>query len=492
MTDSGGRDGYEVAVIGGGTAGMTVAKLLAREGVRVALIEEARTGGDCLYTGCVPSKALIATAGMLATIRRAGDFGVRVGEPKLDLPAAIARKNRIIDEIGVVDSPAALAEAGVAVLSGHAEFVDATRIRIEERTLDAERVVIATGSRPTTPSIPGLTESGFVTSDELMELTTLPRRLAVIGAGATGLELGQTFARFGSEVTVVDRSPRVLWRDDAEAAEVVMGKLRAEGISFRMGREVERVDGGEGGKRLTLRADSGGPSEIEVDEILVAVGRTPRIGGLRLDAAGVALDGDAIRVDERFRTSSPTTWACGDVTGPPYYTHAAEDQARTVAKNVQGGKSSWSGRALPWATFTDPEIAGVGLTEEAARAKHGDKLEVLRFPYEHLDRAMTDGRGDGFVKVLLAPGGLREILGGEVVGAHAVGANAAEIVQQFAVLMAWRLPAGILAKVVQAYPTYSLAGRQTIGLHWQNRRDDDSSSGPVGVVKSWLTKVLER
>jgi len=492
MTDSGGGDGYEVVVIGGGTAGMTVAKLLARDGTRVVLIEEARTGGDCLYTGCVPSKALIATAGMLATIRRAGDYGVRAGEPELDLPAAIARKNWIIDEIGVVDSPASLAEAGVAVLSGHAEFVDATTIRVGERTITAQRIVIATGSRPTVPPIPGLIESGFVTSDELMELTTLPRRLAVIGAGPTGLELGQTFARFGSEVTVVDRSPRVLARDDAEAAERVADKLRSEGITFRLGCEVEHAEPSRGGKRLSLRAHTGEMSEIEADEILAAVGRTPRTISLRLDAAGVALDGDAIKVDERFRTSSPTIWACGDVTGPPYYTHAAEDQARTVAKNIQGGKSSWSGRALPWATFTDPEIAGVGLTEEAARAKHGDKLEVLRFPYDHLDRAMTDGRGDGFVKVLLAPGGLREILGGEVVGAHAAGANAAEIVQQFAVLMAWRLPAGILAKAVQAYPTYSLAGRQAIGLHWQNRRDDASSSGPVSAVKSWLAKVVER
>jgi pyruvate/2-oxoglutarate dehydrogenase complex dihydrolipoamide dehydrogenase (E3) component len=208
---------------------------------------------------------------------------------------------------------------------------------------------------------------------------------------------------------------------------------------------------------------------LAADAVLVAVGRAPNVEGLGLAAAGVATGQRGVAVDARLRTTAPHVWACGDVTGPPYWTHAAEDQARTVAANALGGRRTWSGRAVPWVTYTDPEVAGVGLTEAAARERYGDDLEVLRLPYHAIDRAVTeaaDGAAEGLVKVLLAPGWTRGLIGGEVVGAHVVGARAGELIAPFALLVSWRLPAGVLAKAVQAYPTFALGARQAVGLHW--------------------------
>jgi pyruvate/2-oxoglutarate dehydrogenase complex dihydrolipoamide dehydrogenase (E3) component len=457
---------FDVIVIGGGTAGMVAAKQIARAGKRVALVEAARTGGDCLYTGCVPSKSLIATARVLHAIRRADALGIDVAQPTLDLPRAVARKDRIIARIGVADSPDALERAGVTVVHGTARLLGPHVVMVDDCPLRAERLVIATGSRPAVPPIPGLAEAGFLTNEELMACTATPERLAVIGAGPVGLELGQAFRRFGSVVAVIERADRVLPRDDAEIAALVQRGLEQEGIAFHFGSEVVRVDRAGMAKRLIVRAGTGEERVVEADEILVATGRSANVEGLNLEAAEVAVGERGIRVDERLRTTAAHVWACGDVIGPPYFTHVADDQARTVARNVLGGRATWSGRTIPWATFTEPEAAGVGLTEQAARERYGDQLEVLRLRYDDLDRAITDGAGEGLIKVLLAPGWMRGKLGGEVVGAHVAGAQAGEIVQQFAFLLTWRLPAGMLAKTVQTYPTYSLGGRQAIGLHW--------------------------
>ena len=314
----------------------------------------------------------------------------------------------------------------------------------------------------------------------------MPRRLAVIGAGPTGVELGQAFARFGSAVTLIEREPRLLPRDDADCTGPLAAALAEEGVALRLGYRVERVERGEDDRLLTIRAASGAEEALEVDEVLVATGRTPNVEGLDLHLTGVAVGPAGIVVDERLRTGAPGIWACGDAIGPPFLTHAAEDQGRTVAKNILGGRAKWSARALPWATFSDPEAAGVGLTEAEARAASGDKLEILRLPYGDVDRAVTDGQDRGLIKVLLAPGWTRGRLGGEVVGAHAVGERAAEIVQQFAFVMAWRLPAGMLAKVPQTYPTYGLSARQAVGLHWLKDRED------AGARRSALAKLRAR
>lgn len=472
MTTGGTDSDFDLIVIGGGTAGMTVARQVAKAGKRVVLIEADRKGGECLYTGCVPSKTLLASAKRLHQIRGARAFGIEVVEVSLDWAAVQARREGTIAAIEVHDTPAALENAGVEVLIGSAQLTGERSVMVGDRQLHARAIVIATGSVTTMPDIVGLdaASSHVHTSDTLMKIATPPKRLAVIGGGPVGVELGQAFARFGSEVTILGRNERLLPADDAEISAMLSGILREEGITICTGAEVTRVDHGPADVRMvTFRDVSGREKSISVDAILIATGRAPRTAGLALEIAGVEGDDRGIVVDDHLRTRIPGIWACGDVIGPPFYTHAAEDQARTVARNILGARATWNAGTIPWSTFCDPECAGVGLSEDAARAEYGDRLEVLRFPYGALDRAVTDGVERGLIKVLLAPGWTRGKLGGTVVGAHASGERAGEIVQQFAFLMAWKLPAGLLAKTVQAYPTFGLGARQAIGMHWRDQ-----------------------
>lgn len=462
---------FDLIVIGGGTAGMTVARQVARAGKRVVLVEADRTGGDCLYTGCVPSKTLLASAKRLHQVRHAGAFGIDVGDVALNWASVQDRRKDAIATIEVHDTPGALEKAGIDVLSGSARFAGEHTVAVGNRHVHAQAIVIATGSTPTMPDIAGLdtTDPRVHTSETLMERTTLPRRLVVIGGGPVGVELGQAFSRFGSSVTILGRNEQLLPDSDPDVRTLLTDALQCEGITIRTGAEVTRIDHMPTTQAVVFRDRSGTEEIIGADEILVATGRTPRTAGLDPGVAGVEETVDGIVVDDRLRTRVPGFWACGDVIGPPYYTHVADDQARTVARNILGGRATWNGESIPRATFCDPECAGVGLSEEAGLAKYGARLEVLRFPYSALDRAITDGVEIGLIKVLLAPGWTRGMLGGVVVGAHVCGERASEIVQQFAFLMSWKLPAGLLAKTVQAYPSYSLGARQTVGLHWLTR-----------------------
>lgn len=466
-TGAGANTAYDVAVIGGGTAGMTAAVQVAKAGKRVVLIEADRTGGDCLYTGCVPSKSLIATARVIRTMQSAAAHGIDVPTMSFALGRAIDRKQRIIAAIAPHDSPELLSKAGVEVIHGVARFLGPHRIETGERVVEAAKIVIATGSEPFIPDVPGLADAGYVTNVELMERRELPRRLAVIGAGAIGLELGQMFARFGSEVTIIGRGDMLLSRDDAASSDLLRTVLEREQLRIRLRTTVERVRKNGSVKLLDLLDNQSGYLQIEADEILVATGRTPRIQGLGLEFAGAALWERRLVVDKRQRTNVPHIWACGDVTGPPYWTHAAEDQGRTVAANVLGNRKNWSARAIPWATYTDPEVAGVGLTEAQARNRYGDRVTVLRLPFGEIDRAVTDGEEDGLITIILKPGWTRGRLGGEIAGAHIIGARAGDLINQFAFMMAWRLPAGMLAAAVQTYPSLSLGLRQAIGRYWQ-------------------------
>jgi len=474
---------YDVLVLGGGTAGMTVAKLVARGGRSVALIEAERTGGDCLFTGCVPSKSLIATARLMHAIRGAAAHGIDIGALALDLRRTMARKDAIIERVGEADSAEQLEREGVEVIQGRARCVSPHGVVVDGRSIYGAQIVIATGSRPAIPPLPGLESTDYLTNVELMHLAELPARLGVIGAGATGLELGQAFARFGSAVTVIDHGERVLDEADAEVSNLLRHTLEAEGIRFDLSTAVERVERAGTTTRLTLRSPNGMLFPLEVDALLIATGRAPNTENLDLDAVDVATTKRGVRVDARLRTSVPHIWACGDVIGPPYFTHAAEDQARTVAHNILGDRGTWSDRVLPWVVFTDPEIAAVGLTEAAAREAYGDRVEVLRLPYERIDRAVTDGTADGRIKVILAPGWTRGLAGGEIVGAHVTGAHAGELIGQLGFAIRWHLPAGLLAKAVQAYPTYALGVRQAVGMHWYRAAAQGSGSPLARLLK---------
>ena len=417
------RKSWDLVVIGGGTAGMAVAIRFAATGASVALIEANRTGGECLYTGCVPSKALLASARVAHTVRHAGDFGVRAEPSGIDFAAIMRRKDDIIASIAPHDSPETIADSGVSVIAGHAHFVDSQTVRVDENLHIGDQIVIATGSAPTLPDIPGLRKSHYVTSDTIFDLTELPARLAVIGAGPTGLELGQAFARFGSEVTIIERDTRILPEIESDHAGQLRRRLEDEGVRVFTDTTVTSVETEEGSDHSTLMLNraSGEQETLDVDRILVATGRHPNIDALGLDNAGIVVTGGRIDLDDLFRSNLEHIWACGDVIGGRMQTAVAEDQARALTTNLLGGAASWNGDAIPWAVFTDPPVAGIGMTRLEARGKYGDRLEVLRLPYSRIDRAVTDGDADGEIMVLLNPGWLGGRGGGQIVGAHTSG-----------------------------------------------------------------------
>ena len=480
------RKSWDLVVIGGGTAGMVTATQFARSGGSVALIEASRTGGDCLYTGCVPSKALLASARIAYTVRRAADFGIQVDAPEIDFAAIMRRKDDIIASIAPQHSPEALAEAGVTVIHGHAHFVDSQTVRVGQDLHIGDQFVIATGSVPKLPDIIGLRKSRMVTTETILDLTTLPHRLVVIGAGFSGLELGQAFARFGSEVTIVARGTRIARQAEPDYANRLQGRLEDEGIRFALETTITSVETEEESDVSVLKLEhaSGEHTALEADRILVATGRRPNIAHLGLDNAGIAVTNGQLELDDLSRTNLEHIWACGDVTGAPNLTHRAEDQARTLAGNLLGGADRWNGAAIPWALFTDPPIASIGLSRVDARAALGDRLEVLRFPYSQLDRAITDGDADGEIMVLLKPGWTGGRGGGEIVGAHIIGAQADELINQFAPMLTWRLPAGMLSRAVQVYPTHGLGVRQAVGLHW-SRGDHAITPSLLSRMRRW-------
>lgn len=481
------RKSWDLVVIGGGTAGMVTATRVARAGLSVALIEADRTGGDCLYTGCVPSKSLLASARIAHTIRRAGEFGVRAKQPEIDFPAIMRRKDEVIAAIEPHDSPDALREAGVTMVHSRAHFVDSQTVRAGRDLHFGDQFVIATGSRPTIPDIPGLRRARHVTSDTIVGLTELPPRLAVIGAGSTALELGQAFSRFGSDVTFVNRNTRILHRIDAGIADHLQRRLEAEGMTFLHEMTVDRVETDEEHGHPTLHLISSGniATKLDADVVLVATGRHPNIASLNLDAAGIATPNNRLEVNDLLQTELEHIWACGDVLGPPNFAHRAEDQAGALATNILGGATSWNGNAIPWALYTDPPVAGIGLGHADARARYGDRLDVLRFPYDRLDRAIIDGEDDGEIVVLLKPGWTGGRAGGEVAGAHIIGTRADELINQFAPFLDSRLPAGLLVSAVQVYPTYGLGVRQALGMHWHRKGTSPEPSIRSRVRRWW-------
>jgi pyruvate/2-oxoglutarate dehydrogenase complex dihydrolipoamide dehydrogenase (E3) component len=445
---------FNLVVVGAGSAGLMVAAGAAGLGARVALVERGRMGGDCLNYGCVPSKALLRSA-RAAVQPRATRYGVGATAPEVRWQEVAARVQGVIDAIAPHDSAARFRSLGVEVVQGTARLASPHNVEVAlaeggTRTLTGKALVLATGSGPLVPPIAGLTEAGYLTNETVFTHPVLPRRLAVLGGGPIGLELGQAFARLGAQVTVIEMLPRVLPREDADAAEVVARALEGDGIALRTGMQAVRVERGAGGKRVVCRPAGGtaGPEQtVEADEILVAVGRRARIAGLGLETLGVASEGGRLRVDARLRTTVRSIYACGDVVGPYQFTHMAGQQARVVIQNaLLPFKTRMDYRVVPWATFTDPECARVGLNEDEARAQ-GRPCRVIRVPFAGIDRAVCDGEGEGFLKVLTPPG-RDAILGVTLVGPHA-----GELVHEMVLAMKARLRLRDIAATVHIYPT---------------------------------------
>jgi pyruvate/2-oxoglutarate dehydrogenase complex dihydrolipoamide dehydrogenase (E3) component len=476
---------FDVLAIGGGAAGLTIAIGGAGLGLRVALVERHRTGGECTWTGCVPSKALLHAGAVAAaarqaaawsTDREAGASGTdatdEVGGVRLDFGKVLAHVRGARTAIGEEESPDALRRRGITVLEGTARLLPRATgaagaagghtVVVDGRQVTATHVVIATGSDPATAPIPGLDAVRFFTNESVFdELDALPDRLAVIGGGPIGCELAQAFARLGSRVTLLEAAPRLLMNEDEDVAPVVRAALERDGVVVHTDAQITGVASALGGGRgATLTAR--GIAAVEADALLVAAGRRARTSGFGLEEAGVALTKNGIEVDEHLQTRVPGVWAIGDCVGPYRFTHVAEMQGRLVLRNIlfPWKKQRFDDRVLPWATFTDPEVGHVGLTEAQARERHGDRAEALTFPLSKVDRAVTEGATDGFIKLVLTSGarGLRGLRGQQILGAHIVAPRAGELVQQVALAMQHNLPVSALS-MMHVYPAHAY------GLH---------------------------
>jgi pyruvate/2-oxoglutarate dehydrogenase complex dihydrolipoamide dehydrogenase (E3) component len=455
---------YDLVVVGAGPAGLVCAAGAAGLGARVALVECDLMGGDCLNVGCVPSKAVLRAARAASAVRRAPDFGILTrDEPIVQFPVLMERMRRLRAELAATDSATRFQSLGVDVFLGEGRFVAPDALEVAGQTLRFRKAVLTTGARPRIPEVPGLLQAGFLTNENIFTLTTLPPRLAVVGAGPIGSELAQAFARFGSRVTLIHQGPRPLPRDDSEAGRRLLAIFQREGIETVMSSRLVSVESNGEEKVLHLKSETG-ERRVPADAILLGVGRQPNVETLGLEAAGVRFDRDrGVEVNDHLRTTNRRIYAAGDVCSRLQFTHAADAQARLVLQNALfRGRARASSLTIPWCTYTDPEVAGVGLTEEAARAQ-GVSVQVFTQELRSVDRAVLDGESEGFVKILVRAGTDR------IVGATVLSTHAGEMIG----LLSLALSAGVglrgLTRVILPYPTQAEAVKK-IADAWNRTR----------------------
>jgi pyruvate/2-oxoglutarate dehydrogenase complex dihydrolipoamide dehydrogenase (E3) component len=459
------RDRYHLVVVGAGTGGLVTAAIAAGLGARVALVERASMGGDCLNVGCVPSKAVIRAARAWAEARRAA---ARFGGPAVagegDFTAAMERMRRIRADISRVDGAARFRdELGVDVFLGQGRFTGPDAVEVDGARLRFRRAVIATGARAAAPPIPGLTEVPYLTNETVFSLTERPAHLVVLGGGPIGCELAQAFARLGTRVTLLEAAERILLHDDPEAAAVVADSLERDGVELRTGARVEGVERLGGG--VAVRYVQGGETaSVGGSHLLVAVGRAPNVEGLGLEAAGVEYDAKkGVTVDERLRTTSARIYAVGDVASKYQFTHVADAHARLVVRNALFfGRGKASDLVVPWCTYTSPEVAHVGITAEEA-ARRGDEVHTLTIPMREVDRARLDGEEEGFLRVHLARGSDR------VLGATLVAERAGDLITQLTQAMVSGTGLGTVGEAIFPYPTQAEVIRKAADA-WRRTR----------------------
>lgn len=465
-----------LVVIGAGSGGLVAAYIAAAVKARVTLIEKHRMGGDCLNTGCVPSKALIRSARFLAQTRRAQEFGFQSASAEFDFSRVMERVQGVVESVAPHDSVERYTGLGVEVIEGEAMIRSPYEVEVNGRTLTTRSIIVATGARPFVPPIPGLDQMPYLTSDSLWTLRELPQRLLVLGGGSIGCELAQSLARFGARVTIVEMAPRLLIREDEDVAALVTERFREEGIDILTGHTARSFAVVEGESRLTAEC-RGEVVSIPFDQLLVAVGRVANTTGFGLEQLGVRIsDRRTVEANEFLQTNFPNIYVCGDVTGPYQFTHTAAHQAWYAAVNALFGtfrKFKVDYAVIPFATFTDPEVARVGLNELEA-TERGLAYEVTTYGLDDLDRAIADGEAEGFVKVLTVPGKDR-ILGATIVGEHA-----GDLVAEFVTAMRHGLGLNKILGTIHIYPTWTEANKFAAGnwkrahapeklLHWVER-----------------------
>lgn len=476
---------YDLVVVGGGTAGLVTAAGAASLGARTALVERDRLGGECLWTGCVPSKALLGSARIAHAQRTAADFGLDGRDPEADGARVLSSVRDARAAIQPHDDPDRFREMGVEVLEGIAGRLTADGdVEADGRTLAARKVVLATGSRPDVPPVDGLEEAGFVTHEDAFDRDGLPGSAVILGAGAVGVEFAQAYARLGVDVTLVEMEDRILPREDPELTSQLAGILEEEGVrvltgtrtvSVRRDGEERRVvveprgrpESGEGGRADREGGAGEGRSSLGAEEVFVATGRRPNVERLGLDEAGVRHDGEGIEVDARLRTSRDGVYAAGDVVGGHLFTHVADHEARTVVRNAlfPFASSEVDYSAVPWAVYTEPELAGVGLSEREARERHGDAVQVFRSDLAELDRAITDRQARGTVKLVA---GRR----GRLLGGHILAPRAGSLISELTLALRTGTKVPELSDTIHPYPTLSEGIRRAADEYRRARLTD--------------------
>lgn len=434
---------YDIVIIGGGSAGLVVASAAAQLKAKVALVERDKLGGDCLWFGCVPSKSLIHASRVAYQVKNAARFGIYTQPPEIEFAKVTSHVQQVIANIQPHDSPERFRGLGVEVIFGEGEFIDQKTFEVNGQKLTARAFVISTGSRPAIPSFEGLNSADFLTNEKVFDLKQRPNNLAIIGAGPIGCELGQAFSRLGSNVTIISSKSHILPKEEPEAALVVQKQFESEGINILKEVRAEKVEVVDGKKQVTA-----GGKNIIVDEILFAGGRLPNVESLNLEVAGVEVGKQGIIVNQKLQTTNSKIYACGDVIGGYQFTHVAGYEAVVALTNALFFPiSKVNYRVIPWATFTDPELARVGLTEQQAKERYGDDVCVLKQPFSGVDRAQAEAATNGFCKIITKGNG-------EILGAHLVGISAGELIHEIVLAMSNNLPVSALTGI-HVYPTLS-------------------------------------
>ncbi len=481
---------YNIVVIGAGTAGLITAVIAASLGAKVALIEKHLMGGDCLNVGCVPSKGVIRAARAWADLRRATEFGLHIpAGVKYDFGAVMARMRKLRARISRNDSARRYTKLGVDVYIGSGRFLGFDTVQVEgpagNRTLTFAKAAVCTGARAAVPDTPGLQEAGYLTNETVFSLTELPQRLGVIGAGPIGCELAQAFARFGSQVYLIESTHGILPNEDRDAAEIVQQQMLRDGVKLRCCARHLKVEKLDSGKRLTV--DSHGQQyDVIVDEILIGVGRSPNVEKIGLETAGVSYDKNGVRVNTRLQSTNPKIFAAGDVCSRYKFTHAADAMAQIVIQNalfphpLNFGYANVDALVMPWCTFTEPEVAHVGMYEKEAKEK-GIEVETYTYKLDEVDRAILDGEDEGFARVHMKKG-TDKILGATIVAAHA-----GDMIGEFSVAMKAGAGAKTIAGTIHPYPTQAEVNRKVINL-WRKAHFTQRTRNLLTKLFEWLRR----
>lgn len=467
----------DLAVIGGGSGGLSVASGAAQLGLKVALYERGEMGGDCLNTGCVPSKALISAAKRAHAFRTAEKFGIANAEPQITWEKVKAHVHDVIATIAPIDSQERFEGLGCRVIREHARFADKNTLVSASTRVQARKIVIAAGGTALVPPIPGLADVPYLTNENVFHLNELPAHLLVLGGGPIGMELAQSFRRLGSQVTVVE-AVRCMSRDDKEAAELVVHTLRAEGVDIREGWKAVQVSGSAGAILLEMEGPGGARQTVSGTHLLVALGRKVNVEGLDLEAAGVAFDKNGVTNDPYLRTTNPNVWVVGDISGREKFTHTAGFHATVFVTNALFKvRLRADSSPMPHATYTDPEVAQVGLTEEAAKAQFGDKVTVTRWAFHENDRAQAERHAEGFAKLVVGPKA-------SILGATVAGEGAGDIIQILTLAMANKLTVRAFTKYIAPYPTRGEMAKRVASAYY--------SPTLFSARTRWLVGMLQR